>query len=100
NRIRRPEAGDDDALRRLALAGGQELRDSKLGFRRAKKCAGNLRLQTRWRRHSFSLVSGAPSPKTTPLFHEHVKLGAKMVEFGGWHMPVQYSGIIDEHHAV
>jgi aminomethyltransferase len=30
----------------------------------------------------------------------HRKLGAKMVDFGGWDMPVQYSGIIDEHRAV
>jgi aminomethyltransferase len=35
--------------------------------------------------------------KHTPLYEEHIKLGAKMVEFGGWNMPVFYSGIIDEH---
>lgn len=39
-------------------------------------------------------------PKKTPLFDEHVRLGAKMIPFGDWIMPVQYSGIIDEHHAV
>ena len=38
--------------------------------------------------------------KQTPLHAEHVRLGAKMVDFGGWSMPVQYTGIIDEHHAV
>ena len=38
--------------------------------------------------------------KQTPLHAEHVRLGAKMVDFGGWSMPVQYSGILDEHHAV
>jgi len=38
--------------------------------------------------------------KKTPLHAEHVRLGARMVDFGGWSMPVQYSGIIDEHHAV
>src|SRR5687768_1781316 len=37
--------------------------------------------------------------KRTPLFERHRALGAKTVEFGGWEMPVQYSGIIDEHHA-
>jgi len=36
----------------------------------------------------------------TPLNAIHRELGAKMVDFGGWDMPVQYSGIIDEHHAV
>src|SRR5690348_456021 len=38
--------------------------------------------------------------KTTALNSVHRKLGAKMVDFGGWDMPVQYSGILDEHHAV
>jgi aminomethyltransferase len=41
-----------------------------------------------------------PAPKTTPLYEEHVKLGAKIIPFGGWLMPVQYSGIIEEHRAV
>lgn len=38
--------------------------------------------------------------KRTPLHAEHVKLGARMVEFAGWEMPIQYKGIIDEHDAV
>jgi aminomethyltransferase len=38
--------------------------------------------------------------KKTALHDEHVRLGAKLVDFGGWSMPVQYSGILDEHHAV
>ncbi len=38
--------------------------------------------------------------KRTPLHAVHVSMGAKMVDFGGWDMPVQYSGIIDEHQAV
>ena len=38
--------------------------------------------------------------KTTPLYTEHLRLGAKMIDFGGWLMPVQYSGIVDEHLAV
>jgi aminomethyltransferase len=38
--------------------------------------------------------------KRTPLHPEHVRLGGKMIGFGGWDMPVQYSGILDEHHAV
>ena len=46
-------------------------------------------------------VSASDAPlKKTPLYDEHVRLGAKMVDFGGWSMPVQYSGILDEHHAV
>ncbi|MBI4411249.1 MAG: glycine cleavage system aminomethyltransferase GcvT [Deltaproteobacteria bacterium] len=38
--------------------------------------------------------------KRTPLFEIHKKLGARMVEFGGWEMPVQYTGVIEEHRAV
>src|SRR6476619_1323566 len=38
--------------------------------------------------------------KRTPLFATHQKLGGKLIEFGGWEMPVQYSSIIDEHLAV
>lgn len=37
--------------------------------------------------------------KRTPLYDQHKKLNAKMVPFGGWDMPVQYSGIIEEYHA-
>jgi len=40
------------------------------------------------------------SLKRTPLYAVHVSLGAKMVDFGGWEMPVQYSGLVEEHHAV
>jgi aminomethyltransferase len=38
--------------------------------------------------------------KRTPLFAAHQKLGGKLIEFGGWEMPVQYSSIMDEHLAV
>lgn len=36
----------------------------------------------------------------TALHSKHVELGAKMVEFGGWDMPLQYQGILEEHKAV
>ena len=38
--------------------------------------------------------------KKTVFYNKHVQLGAKIVEFGGWDMPVQYTGIIDEHKTV
>ena len=38
--------------------------------------------------------------KKTALFEAHQKLGARLVDFGGWNMPVQYAGIMDEHKAV
>ena len=40
------------------------------------------------------------SLKRTPLFAAHQRLGGKLIEFGGWEMPVQYSSIVDEHLAV
>ena len=39
-------------------------------------------------------------PFRTPLHATHVKAGARIVEFAGWEMPVQYTGILDEHEAV
>ncbi len=38
--------------------------------------------------------------RRTPLFDLHTELGARIVDFGGWDMPVQYSSQIGEHHAV
>jgi aminomethyltransferase len=38
--------------------------------------------------------------RRTPLYDLHHELGARMVDFGGWDMPVQYSSQIGEHHAV
>src|SRR6266508_4211361 len=40
------------------------------------------------------------APKKTPLCEEHVRLGARMVPFAGWLMPVQYTSIVEEHQAV
>ena len=40
----------------------------------------------------------APTP--TPLLDRHEALGAKIVEFAGWLMPIQYGGILEEHRAV
>ncbi|MGD0778155.1 MAG: glycine cleavage system aminomethyltransferase GcvT [Candidatus Solibacter sp.] len=45
-------------------------------------------------------MPAAPALRSTPLNSVHRALGARMVDFGGWDMPVQYSGIIDEHNAV
>ncbi len=40
------------------------------------------------------------APKRTPLYDKHVAAGGKIIDFGGWSLPVQYTGIIDEHKAV
>ncbi|HJR58072.1 MAG TPA: glycine cleavage system aminomethyltransferase GcvT [Vicinamibacterales bacterium] len=44
--------------------------------------------------------SASAAIKKTPLNARHRSLGARMVEFGGWDMPVEYSGIVQEHMAV
>src|SRR6202022_1145696 len=52
---------------------------------------------------NFRLLMSAPAPaplKRTPLYSLHRELGAKMVDFGGWEMTVQYEGILEEHRAV
>jgi aminomethyltransferase len=41
-----------------------------------------------------------PTLHESPLRDRHVALGARMIAFAGWNMPVQYTGIIDEHRAV
>lgn len=38
--------------------------------------------------------------KRTPLYAEHIKAGAKMVDFGGWEMPLHYGSQLDEHYKV
>jgi glycine cleavage system aminomethyltransferase T len=41
----------------------------------------------------------AATLKRTPLYALHRELGAKLIDFGGWEMPVQYQGILEEHRA-
>lgn len=40
------------------------------------------------------------SPQRTALYEEHKSLNGKIVDFAGWEMPVQYSGVLDEHKTV
>jgi len=46
------------------------------------------------------MAQPAPPLRTTSLNAVHRRMGARMVDFGGWDMPVQYSGVLEEHHAV
>ena len=55
-------------------------------------------LTAQTRRLACRVSDGAQ--KTTPLYDEHMRRGAKMVPFGGWLMPVQYTSIVEEHRAV
>jgi len=46
------------------------------------------------------MTASAEEPKRTPLAGRHLELGARMIEFAGFWMPVQYSGVLAEHRAV
>ena len=46
------------------------------------------------------LILSMDTLKKTPLYDVHIALGGKMVDFGGWALPVQYSSILEEHKAV
>ena len=43
------------------------------------------------------LIDNPATLQKTPLYQEHLNLGAKMAPFGGWIMPIQYQGILFEH---
>lgn len=47
-----------------------------------------------------AIVPTESSLKRSPLHRDHLRLGGRLVPFSGWEMPVQYSGIIEEHQAV
>src|SRR5437762_10668014 len=51
-------------------------------------------------KRSSSIRPGMQTLLRTPLYDRHVALGARMVPFAGWEMPVQYEGVIPEHKAV
>jgi len=46
------------------------------------------------------MATEAPTLRRTPLYDKHVALGAKIVPFAGYEMPIQYEGIVAEHRAV
>jgi aminomethyltransferase len=67
-----------------------------------------MKVRSRSRVHALAiaLTKSRLSPVThgeynkTPLYDEHVRLGAKIVPFAGWLMPLQYTSIVEEHQAV
>jgi len=46
---------------------------------------------------SYFKILGEIKLKKTPLYEKHVALNAKIIDFGGWAMPVQYTNVIEEH---
>ena len=49
---------------------------------------------------SYNYRSNEIKMKTTPFTDLHIALGAKMHEFAGYNMPIEYAGIIEEHQTV
>ena len=48
----------------------------------------------------FQIKEVGPLPKRTPLYDVYQRYGGKTIDFGGWDLPVQYTGILAEHEAV
>ncbi len=61
-------------------------------FRRSPPCSTRPHL-----RHARK---EKPMGQRTPLYDLHLALGAKMVDFGGWDMPLHYGSQVEEHHQV
>src|ERR1041384_7615574 len=80
---------------------GEFSQDSCAGGRAdGRKLPGSVRcIALHRRREPVSLEHSSESSKMkhTPLFSTHQQLGGKLIEFGGWEMPVQYTSIVDEH---
>jgi aminomethyltransferase len=51
-------------------------------------------------RVSDPTAPSGPPLRRSPLHDRHVALGAKLADFGGWEMPIQYAGVVEEHTAV
>jgi aminomethyltransferase len=74
-----------------------------MGFARTSLlCAltGRLNLSVLRSLLAVSAAGRRPVGRQTPLFRLHQELGARIVDFGGWDMPLQYGSQIGEHHAV
>jgi aminomethyltransferase len=57
-------------------------------------------LADRFSQDGAAVTAASSQAKTTPLYEAHRRLGAKMMEFGGWMLPINYPpGILEEHHA-
>jgi glycine hydroxymethyltransferase len=98
---------DDDPLRKLPgpvlvtksnakvqpFPDGEPLSKDKPYFSGTPKCTGEPLPRFEW-------VEAEPSLHRTPLFETHKQLGAKLIPFAGWEMPVWYTSVMEEHLAV
>ena len=94
-----------DEVRWITFRGGghdADLRDRARARRPGGGTAGRTAVRPRHVVRRGGLVTGVPAPPVhlTPLSEAHRELGARLIEFGGWLMPVQYGSIIEEHRAV
>ncbi len=79
-----PDAGPHDE------AGSPTLHGRAAGHQRPKAPTAQ------WARTTLPLVT----LRTTPLHGQHRAAGAKLADFGGWDMPIEYTGVVAEHTAV
>src|SRR6202140_653878 len=65
-----------------------------------KRCSSSSIRQRSTSMTTSALNLAASPPHRTPLYDRHLALGGRMVDFGGWELPQQYTSIRDEHLAV
>src|SRR6202140_3009190 len=83
-----------DSAREVCRQEGHRYRDSDSADRKRRRQSSPGQV------HRSGELMTTAALKRTPLYDVHRASGAKMVDFGGWDMPVQYSGLVDEHHTV
>src|ERR1700681_1588858 len=65
-----------------------------------KRCSSSSIQRRSTSMTTSALNLAASPPRRTPLYDRHLALGGRMVDFGGWELPQQYTSIRDEHFAV
>src|ERR1700686_2175925 len=83
-----------DSAREVCRQEGHRYRDSDSADRKRRRQSSPGQV------HRSGELMTTAALKRTPLYDVHRASGAKMVDFGGWDMPVQYSGLVDEHNTV
>ena len=90
-----PLAGLVESLQ-ASIHDARHRRRTRRRRRRSARLADPLGPRDTWPQ---GMTDPDPSLRHSPLDAEHRALGAKLVEFGGWEMPIQYAGVLEEHRA-
>lgn len=89
------KASDCDEIYREHVVGGRPVAKLLLGASQTV-----LPSEKDAAKRAATMTNVTSTPQRTPLYEAQKKRGGRMVEFAGWDMPVQFSGLIDEHTTV